>query len=108
VDVTQEMRTSVLLIDGPEAGNVIFGYPGEPPDEIVVFRTQIVDAGTLVCVPDADSYLPGDLLYQKVSRSDLFDRPGFKGHPNLTPGCGYLFVRELDSTVPAASQGQEV
>jgi hypothetical protein len=91
-----ELRTAVRLLDGPEAGGTILGYKGEPPDEIVVFRTQMLAAGTLVCGPvDGTELLSGDLIYRKVSRSSLLDNPDFKAHPNVMAGCAYKFVRAV-------------
>jgi hypothetical protein len=96
------LRTVVKLIDGPEGGNAILGYKGEPPDHIIVFRTQVLAEGTLVCGPDKGEYISGDLIYRKVSRSSLLDNPKFKGHPNLMAGCAYNFVRAVDDEECAA------
>lgn len=91
-----ELRSIVKLLDGPEAGNSIVGYRGEPPDEITVFRTQYAAEGTLVCAPTDNRHglLEGDLIYKKVSRSALYDTE-FAGHPNVMPGCAYVFVRQI-------------
>jgi hypothetical protein len=94
-----ELRTCVKLLDGPEAGEAILGYKGEPADRIIVFRTRVLAEGTLVCKDDDGQYLPDDLLYRKVSRSELLDRPDFTGHPNIMPGCGFEFVEAPATTV---------
>lgn len=92
-----ELRAAIQLLDGPEAGNTIMGVAGEPPDKIVIFRTQLAAAGTLVFAEDNGKYdyFTGDLLYHKVSRSELFDKPEFKGHPNVMPGCAYKLTRAV-------------
>lgn len=97
----EPVRSIVRLTDGPEAGGQVVGWPGEPPDQIVVFRATMVGGGRLVCCADDGEhpYLPGDAIYKKVSRSDLFDHPDFKGHPNVMPGCSYTYVRTPDPEV---------
>lgn len=95
--MTTELRTAVKLLDGPEAGNAILNWPGEPPDDIMVFRTQLAAPGVLVCAPVDNEHglLNGDHIYRKVSRSELLDRADWKPHPNVMPGCGYVFVRTV-------------
>lgn len=92
-----EIRTAVKLLDGPEGGNAILGYQGEPPDEIVVFRTRIAAPDVLVCAGTDNKHglLDGDHIYRKVSRSVLLDRADWKDHPSLMPGCSYVFVRTV-------------
>ena len=93
-----ELRTCVSLSGGPEDGNAILGYKGEPPDEIAVFRTQWAAPNVLVCAPTSGPHglMQGDHIYRKVSRSRLLDRADVKPHRNLMPGCGYVFVRTVE------------
>ena len=107
MSVATELRTAIRLIGGPEDGQTIMGYKGEPPDLIVVFRTQMIAEGTLVACPEEGAdQLPGDLLYRKTSRSELFDNPKFKGHPNVMAGCEFTFVRLVtDSDDPEFESG---
>jgi hypothetical protein len=93
--MTEVLRSMVKFLDGPESGNTVMGYPGEPPEQITVFRTQMVAEGSLICKEDDGDYLRGDLIYRKVSRSALFDNEAFTGHPNVMPGCAYKFVRAV-------------
>lgn len=85
------MSVLIRLLDGPEAGNdIIARRDDEPPDRIIVFRTQYAADGVLVYAPE-EKKLSGDHIYRKVSRSDLFDAPGFTSHPNVMAGCAYEF-----------------
>lgn len=72
------IRTIVKLLDGPEGGNAIVNYPGEPPHEITVFRTQIAAPGVLVCagIDNKHGLLPGDHLY-RIQAPTLPEAPGF-------------------------------
>lgn len=87
-----DQRYCAKFLNGPEKGNVILGLIKEPAERVVVFRSRIAAPGTLLCKPDDGEYFEGDLLYQKVSRSDLIDNPNFNGHPNIMAGCAYEFV----------------
>lgn len=94
--MSEEVRSVIKLEGGPEGSGLIANWPGEPPDQIVVFRCTMVGGGVLGCCADdgAYPYMDGDLIYRKVSRSELFDQPDYKPHPNLMPGCQYAFIRK--------------
>lgn len=100
------MSVVVRLNDGPEAGaNIVMDTSDEPAENLLVFRTRLAAEGVLVCVAVTDPRWPpqeGDHIYKKVSRSELFDKPGFKGHRNVMAGCSYDYIGTLPQEVMPA------
>jgi hypothetical protein len=90
----------VALLDGPEAGGIIPGWPGLPPDQLVVFRSEILAPGLLLACADdgVHELMVGDLVYRQVSRSQLLELPPLEP---VVPGAAYTFVRHVAAPAEA-------